>query len=71
MVLNSGLSKVGMLFHISYILREMNVEVKKKPLKFFSFEVQPYFVWTAFIVAAYQYLITILCKHGATVDGIV
>jgi hypothetical protein len=49
----------------------MNVEVKKKPLKFFSFEVQPYFVWTAFIVAAYQYSITILCKHGATVDGIV
>ena len=60
-----------MLFHIGYILREMNVEVKKIHLNCFSFEVQPYFVWTAFIVTAYQYSITILRKHGPTVDVIV
>lgn len=61
-----------MLFHIGYILTEMNVEVKKKKhLNCFSFEIQPYFVWTAFMVTAYQYSITILRKHGPTVDVIV
>lgn len=67
--LTFGLDKVGMLFHIGYIQIEMNAEGKKQII--FSFDIQPYLVWTAFILAAYQYSIPVLRKHGPIGDMVV